>query len=156
MDHSYNDAEDETEDTSFDHHEEAELCENATLNEAAEETEITDLPIVVMKRGPVSPTNTLYSRPVKRVKVYSKQDVVNMDTSAVDNSVSDDKFMSAITAVEKIFAGRNCTSVHDEDQDDVFGRYIAGELRDIKDAQVKRLAKHQIQTILYNAHSGIN
>ena len=41
-----------------------------------------------------------------------------------------------------------------EDEDDIFGRYVASELRSIDNIHTKRLAKWQIQSIIFNVHSG--
>lgn len=103
---------------------------------------------------PSNPTSSLFSGPVKRVRIYSKENNNDDQTDNPSSSFGEgDSFMKAVTAVEKIFSGRCSSSSAEEDNDDVFGRYIAGELRDIKDPQVKRLVKHQIQTILFNAQS---
>ncbi|KAJ8028548.1 hypothetical protein HOLleu_30817 [Holothuria leucospilota] len=38
------------------------------------------------------------------------------------------------------------------DGDIIFGKYVASELRDIKDVQVKRTLKNKIQNLIYEAH----
>lgn len=40
-----------------------------------------------------------------------------------------------------------------EDEDDIFGKYVASELRSME-LSVKRLAKWKIQSVIFNAHSG--
>ena len=42
---------------------------------------------------------------------------------------------------------------HKEDDDEIFGRYVATELRSM-DISVKRLTKWKIQSIIFGAHSG--
>ena len=43
-----------------------------------------------------------------------------------------------------------------EDSIDLFGRYVASELRTIDSVQSQHWAKHQIQNILYRAHSEVS
>ena len=51
------------------------------------------------------------------------------------------------------------TAVHsrdvapNKDADSIFGEYVAGELREMHDANLKRHVKFRIQTVLYEAHS---
>ena len=39
-----------------------------------------------------------------------------------------------------------------DDEDMIFARYIASELRQLKDANLKRLVKHKIQNLVFDAH----
>ena len=41
------------------------------------------------------------------------------------------------------------------DEDDIFGQYVASELRSIDNLQTKRYTKWQIQSLLFNAHCGL-
>ena len=56
----------------------------------------------------------------------------------------------AILCMEK--AGGSIAS-KTADDDDIFAQYIATEIRSIDDAQVKRLLKWRIQSLIFNAHS---
>ena len=42
-----------------------------------------------------------------------------------------------------------------KDEDDIFGQYVATELRSIKNQQIKRFTKWRIQSLIYSAHSGL-
>ena len=45
-------------------------------------------------------------------------------------------------------------SVKKDDEDDIFGKYVATELRAIENPHVKRYTKWQIQSLIFSAHSG--
>ena len=46
------------------------------------------------------------------------------------------------------------SDVRKRDSDDVFGEYIATEMRTIQDLQTKQWVKYQIQSLFFSAHSG--
>ena len=66
----------------------------------------------------------------------------------------DELIKKAINCMEKATTG-NSGNVEANDEDYLFGRYIAAELKTIDSIQTKRLTKLKIQTILYDMQYGM-
>lgn len=47
------------------------------------------------------------------------------------------------------------TVASNDEDDNIFAKYILSELRQIKDAHVKRVVKHRIQNIIFEAHCSL-
>ncbi|XP_076824349.1 uncharacterized protein LOC143470235 [Clavelina lepadiformis] len=56
------------------------------------------------------------------------------------------------SVVEMPPAKRLAFSSTSEDEDEIFAKYIASELRQISDSHVKRVVKHDIQNLIFEAH----
>ena len=69
----------------------------------------------------------------------------------VQSSAKDDQSPVSSTN-EASEAARPASS---DDDDNIFAKYILSELRQIKDAHVKRVVKHRIQNIIFEAHCSL-
>ena len=97
---------------------------------------------------PYLPTFTLSTDSNATVKAAAGGKLSRQSPSAAVASNSSTSFSSN----NKTASVTSC----DEDADDVFGKYIGLELKTITDINAKRLAKLRIQTILYEAQTGIS
>ena len=76
-------------------------------------------------------------------------------TATKANTTKKKKDASEIILLEKVVdvmeaAGRRAIP-KSRDSDDIFGEYVAEELRGIQDVQLKKRIKYQIQSLLYSA-----
>lgn len=86
-------------------------------------------------RSTKRPTSSTAQRPSKRQKKETQEDVL---------------LQKAIACMEN--AGG--IDRHRRDNDDIFGEYVATEIRSIQDSKVKCWVKFQIQPLLFSAQSG--
>ena len=66
----------------------------------------------------------------------------------IQEEEEDSLLKRAVTALDKATASPHKVDVS---ADDIFGQYVASELKGIKDGYVKKLIKHKIQTVIFES-----
>ncbi|XP_033124493.1 uncharacterized protein LOC117122848 [Anneissia japonica] len=91
---------------------------------------------------PVSPYS-ISPRLAKRFKKKTDEDAIVR------------RYLSLIDKVDKVNGNKQEVQTKTDDDDEIFGKYIATELRTIPDPHVKRSVKLQIHQAIFKAHSSL-